>query len=787
MYFQNVRLLSLVLALVIGLLPCAALAADASEDPVAAVISQLEIIDTLAQMQQKRSNYAVNSRYNVNTTNQSTISAHENARAQYEDYVAKMRAARLAAQQAYDALTSSQQAQISSDLVARLNDQLDTVWRSETRPLTAATNEYTFEVVNDTASGGFCYEVSNHITVGPEIPAIFILVDTAKVASPWTPSGRYELGESNDDVVYCCDVATGIAYDSHYKRLNLEDSAYYGSDASRHIRAILENAYPYLTLDEMKSRLKAGGLKSDFVDSLTRSDVIAAVQMSIWAYANAGEQEVQGNTQYSATYDIAANKGRYMNPLHDYTNELWDWWTTTAGKVSYDARAEYRVNSLVHYLCNLSGQSASEDEIVISEVEVTRAELVNESEDLYQLGMYIHLNNGGSLSDDLRVSATSLGENGTVTDQSVINPGGRDEFGMRVTAHSGDTIQVVVEGTQKLDKGVFFYEPEGGRDASQCLVGVGEGETRVRAEKTFTFVDDVKDMGLCVYKTELGTGLPLEGIKFDIYRVNPGEGQTVSSAPTEEEIGWYAKTENLVETITTDVTGYAGISLDEGVYLIVEEDSDKIVAPVSPFYISSPLAVSSENVDGTTTVEIMNVVSVYPKNEPAQEEEPPPVIPPVPDNVTGSFEIIKHAEGAPDTRLPGAQFEVYRAATDEDDDVKIITCDGTEYAVTPVKVNGSKLVLTTDANGHAVSPQLTCGTYFLVETKAPDGYNLPREAFSVTVVSSTMSEASTVTIANTPGMLLPETGGSGTTWYAILGCVLMLGALTTLTLKKRQG
>ena len=791
MTHRMMQLLGLLLAVVmlIGTATNCASAADVAEDPVAAVIRQLEEIDTLEQMQAKRASYAVKSRYTVSTTDSSVIAAHENARAQYEAYRDSMFAARLAAQQAYDALSASQQAQISSSLTSKLSQDLPTSFRSETMSLTPGNQAYTFMAVNDSVSGGLCYEVSNHASGTIEIPAIFILVDTADGASSWTPSGRYQPGESNFDVAYCCDVHTILNYGSHYKRINLEDSSYYGPSASRHIRAILENAYPFLSLDEMKSRLKAGGMKSDFVDSLTRSDVIAAVQLAIWAYANAGETTVDA-VRYGTSYDVVANRNRYMNPLHEYTNELWDWWTTAAGNTSYDANAEYRVNTLVYYLCNLSGQSVSEDEIVISEVEVTRADLISESDDLYQLGMYIHLNSGGSRSDDLRVSVTSyhINEDGsrTETGRNAQSLNGRTLVDMYVRAKPGDTIQVVVEGTQTLERGVYFYEPEGGRDASQCLVGVSEGETRVHAEKEFTFAETIGETGLRLYKTALNTGMPLEGITFHIYRVLPGEGQTVSSAPTQEELTWYATEENRLASIVTDATGYASLALDEGTYLIVEEHNpDKIISPVSPFYISIPLAVSRETEDGTTVVDMMNIVSVYPKNVPVDEEEEPPIIPPVPDNVTGQFEIIKHAAGEPDTRLSGAQFEVYRAATDGDDNVKTVVCDGTMYAVTPVKVNGSRLVLTTDSNGHAVSPQLTCGTYFLVETKAPDGYYLLEEAVSVRVVSSILSSSTTVTIANTPGVQLPETGGSGWDGYALLGCALMLGALAVLVLRKR--
>ena len=193
-----------------------------------------------------------------------------------------------------------------------------------------------------------------------------------------------------------------------------------------------------------------------------------------------------------------------------------------------------------------------------------------------------------------------------------------------------------------------------------------------------------------------------------------------------------------------------------------------------------------ESDDGTTTTQIVNIVSVYPKNEPVTPPEVPPIVPPTPDNVNGIFDILKYDEIDSSMLLEGAKFEVYRPATETDADTKIITCEGVQYAVTPVLVNGEKLVLTTDENGYAVSPVLSCGTYFLAEVEAPAGYNLLEEAVAVTVISSEMTDKVTVEIANQRGNILPETGGMGTTLFLAVGAVLVIGAVILLVTRKRM-
>ncbi len=774
--------LVLVLLLIAGIVLPVANASEVSDDPVQAVIDQLNAIDTLAQMQEKRYTYTASGRYDAGMTDASLIARHDAARNGYESYLSEMFAARIAARKAYDALTDAQKAQIDAALVAKLEENLSTVYKPGTYPVTPAEDAYTFEAVR--GPHGYAYEVSNYMVSG-NIPQTFILVDTADGKTSWTPDGLYSYGESNYVVTYCCDVETPVAYGSDYKRLNLEDSGYYGVSASQHIRAILQNAYPFVSMEQMKANLKAGGLSASFVDSLNRADMIAAIQMAVWTYANAADGAA-GGLGYQASIDITKNFGTYFTPLHDYTNEMWEWFPGAGGR-SYDARDEYRVNTLAYYLCNLPGVPASDNQIVISDIEITRAEMIPGGAGAYAVGMYIYLNHGGQPDDDLKVIITSYDDTGEITEQIKQNVNGRTTLDMFIKANPGDTIKVEVEGTQTLARGVYFYEPEGGRDSSQSLVGVGEGTTRVHTEKSFRFEENVAEMGLRIYKTETETGSPLSDITFRVYRVQPGEGETVSPTPTQEEIARYAVAENLAGSVVTDVTGYASLALEEGLYLVVEEhNTEKVKAPVDPFYISIPMSVSAESEDGTTTVDTVNIVSVYPKNEPVLPPEEPPVIPPTPDNVSGFFEIVKYNFYDENQRLAGAEFAVYRAVASVEEATDTVVCDGIQYAVAPVYVNGAPLVLTTDENGTAVSPELSCDTYYLVETKAPAGFNLLTEAVKVTVRSSEMTTVSTVEIPNEPGSLLPETGGMGTRLFLILGSTMMAAAAVLLVTGKRM-
>ncbi|MBO7275998.1 MAG: hypothetical protein J6V15_06465, partial [Clostridia bacterium] len=85
-------------------------AAEITDEAVLAVIDQLTAIDTLQTIQDKRATYTASGHYDITTTSQKVIDRHNKARTGYETYVALAFSARLAAQQAYDALTPEQQA-----------------------------------------------------------------------------------------------------------------------------------------------------------------------------------------------------------------------------------------------------------------------------------------------------------------------------------------------------------------------------------------------------------------------------------------------------------------------------------------------------------------------------------------------------------------------------------------------------------------------------------------------------------------------------------------------------
>ena len=112
-----------------------------------------------------------------------------------------------------------------------------------------------------------------------------------------------------------------------------------------------------------------------------------------------------------------------------------------------------------------------------------------------------------------------------------------------------------------------------------------------------------------------------------------------------------------------------------------------------------------------------------------------------------------------------------------------------------------KNVVVTPENGQIVILGLAAGTYYLKETKAPEGYNKLGTAVEVTVGTGTTGIYSnnykdlddneitysvySTNIINNSGVELPATGGQGTIWLITIGTVIAIGfAVFLITHKK---
>jgi fimbrial isopeptide formation D2 family protein/LPXTG-motif cell wall-anchored protein len=186
------------------------------------------------------------------------------------------------------------------------------------------------------------------------------------------------------------------------------------------------------------------------------------------------------------------------------------------------------------------------------------------------------------------------------------------------------------------------------------------------------------------------------------------------------------------------------------------------------------------NTTVNTVGQISNTANVYPNAAsftitPGQPGGPV-VTPPV---ITKWGDIVLHKKDSKSSAaLAGATFSVYPSRADALAGTNAISVGGTSSWTTDATGNLviSGLRYSNWANGVAVSPgQPGYQAYWLVETKAPSGYELLAQPVQTTVTSSDPSVV-TVTIDNAPanaGFRLPLTGGVGT-WALTAGGILVL-------------
>lgn len=159
---------------------------------------------------------------------------------------------------------------------------------------------------------------------------------------------------------------------------------------------------------------------------------------------------------------------------------------------------------------------------------------------------------------------------------------------------------------------------------------------------------------------------------------------------------------------------------------------------------------------------------------------------------------------------------------------KLMNANKTKYAIVENgKVTGwaenekQGTVLTSDKDGLFTVTGLDDNTYYLKETKAPDGYNTLKDPIEFVIKATTANNQEwggsassaftkleiglknnkgefeytdgttddgsvSMTVKNNKGSILPETGGIGTTIFYIVGVVLVLGAGVLLVTKKRM-
>lgn len=167
-----------------------------------------------------------------------------------------------------------------------------------------------------------------------------------------------------------------------------------------------------------------------------------------------------------------------------------------------------------------------------------------------------------------------------------------------------------------------------------------------------------------------------------------------------------------------------------------------------------------------------------------------------PEVYTGGALLVKIDATDHSRTLPGAEFRVYRKATEKEVADETVAKEYIGEMVEPMVpvafFNNPDLTVekvttaVSDENGNVYIYGLAYGTYYLVESKAPAGYNLPGEPIELTVSETSHQAVNAVRVENVSGAVLPETGGIGTMVFIFPGMLLVAAAAVLLLQKKRK-
>ncbi len=136
--------------------------------------------------------------------------------------------------------------------------------------------------------------------------------------------------------------------------------------------------------------------------------------------------------------------------------------------------------------------------------------------------------------------------------------------------------------------------------------------------------------------------------------------------------------------------------------------------------------------------------------------------------------------------LAGAKFKLYKDSVADENVIKVTGSEG-NYVVDPNSKNTvfESVASITGQNYNLHVNGLAAGTYYLVETEAPAGYNKLTASIKVVITKDgddwTISQDDNpetdkiIDVENSTGSILPSTGGMGTIAFTVVAALLVLG------------
>ena len=392
---------------------------------------------------------------------------------------------------------------------------------------------------------------------------------------------------------------------------------------------------------------------------------------------------------------------------------------------------------------------------------------------------------------------------------------------LAATTNSGDTKlgNVTSYTFNDLAAGYYLVYVTGGKEIQSSLVTVDETTTTVNLKTEAPSIEKKADkatvnIGDVVTYTVKGSIPDTTGYAQYVYKIHdelsPGldfvndttgtacEGNsvkvTVAFTDTSLTVGGTTPT-----TATLDTANNRKMSLDLSEWVRDNQENKGKEFTVTYYAKVNKDAVVTEK--NKAQLEYGNKSGETTKTTPSEAKTP-----------TYPLDILKIKKGTEEI-LAGAHFTLYASTTagaiDESKPIKVTKVDDGKYSYAADQTSTDPSVITDmvtvaskiEGQGYNLHINgLAAGTYYLKETKAPDGYNKLTEAIKVTITKSTTADENEWTLAvdkgtvdgkivkveNSTGSLLPSTGGRGTIAFAVIAALLVFGVAVSFIRDKRK-
>ena len=393
---------------------------------------------------------------------------------------------------------------------------------------------------------------------------------------------------------------------------------------------------------------------------------------------------------------------------------------------------------------------------------------------------------------------------------------------------SGDTNTYTVTFSSPLAYGYYLLYPEGGstsvaRHNDAMLVNVTDPATTVTVKSEYPTVDktiidkpESDQKGTAASDAQIGDTVwfQLESKVPDMSEYSSyvfkfhdtlSDGLTFNADSVTVKVGGTALTETSDYTVSQS---RQNITIDlTSLYNKYKDQAGAAIVVTYSATLNESAVIGNDGNEHSATVEYTN----NPITGGTGTSQPD-----ITKTHTFEFTIDKYTGAAYDgdaTRLPGAQFHIVKGETAGDGTTmkfqQKTAGDATDpLVVIPLQSEGTELTpLTTPESGKITVSGLADGTYWIVEDKAPDGYNKLAEPIKVVITAnydettgeltshtvtygdeSTAAGNNVIPVQNNTGTLLPGTGGMGTVLFTVAGVALIaLGVVWSLKRSKSAG